>query len=151
MSALLIDSEGFRKLKELSAWVFTFIQMEVEMHNLFRCVDETRREKVQPFLSHVGLNNQNFGYKICRVTGNLALEKSSHFRTLMFPLSIGPGSRSIGSGEVMTNLGLLKPGYWIEIRTVLLINALMDCLIVLLPEQTESQSVQIEPTIGGSD
>ncbi|KAJ5375699.1 hypothetical protein N7517_007705 [Penicillium concentricum] len=154
MSTPLIDEGAMLNLKELSAWAFTSIQMEMEMRNFFRCVDEDRHAKVRPFLSHLGLDRQiGYGYKICRVTGRVALQKSSDFQALLFPLSIGAGSRSIGSGEAMINVGLLKPGYWIEITTVIVIDALMDCLIVLLPEPgfliapTQSQSLQIEHTV----
>ena len=95
---------------------------------------------------------QGFRYKICRVTGRIALQKSPCYRALFFPLSIGAGSRSIGSGELVANFGVLKPGYWAEITTFLVVDALMDCLIVLLPEsafpvELQGQSQGIEHTL----
>ncbi|CAG7946663.1 unnamed protein product [Penicillium nalgiovense] len=146
MSMAIRDEEAVLKLKELSVWAFTCMQMEMEMDNFFRCVDDNRHAKVHPFLSRTGFNHlKGFGYKICRVTGKITLKKAAHYRTILFPLSIGAGSRSIGSGELMTDFGVLKPGHWAEINSVFVVDALMDCLIVLLPElalpmaQTQSE------------
>ncbi|KAI2712112.1 hypothetical protein CBS147332_5748 [Penicillium roqueforti] len=153
MSQAIHDEEAVLRLKELSAWAFSCIQMEMEMENLFRCVDDDRHAKAHPFLSQVGLNRiHGFRYKICRVTGRIALQKSPRYRALFFPLSIGAGSRSIGSGELVANFGVLKPGHWAEIRNFLVVDALMDCLIVLLPESTfpveiQGQSRMIENTL----
>jgi hypothetical protein len=53
----------------------------------------------------------------------------------------------------MTDYGVLKPGHGAEINTIFIVDVLMDCLIVLLPElalqmaQTQSQSWQIEYTV----
>lgn len=56
MPIAICDEEAVLRLKELSAWAFTCVQMEMEMDNLFRCVDENRHAKVHPFLSRTGFN-----------------------------------------------------------------------------------------------
>lgn len=57
MSMAIRDEEAVLKLKELSVWAFTCMQMEMEMDNFFRCVDDNRHAKVHPFLSRTGFNH----------------------------------------------------------------------------------------------
>lgn len=102
MSQAIHDEEAVLRLKELSAWAFSCIQMEMEMENLFRCVDDDRHAKAHPFLSQVGLNRIHVsGYpngvgRAWRLTNSrdfatryVELPGESPFRS---PLATGPYS-----------------------------------------------------------
>lgn len=71
MPIAICDEEAVLRLKELSAWAFTCVQMEMEMDNFFRCVDENRHAKVHAFLSRTEFNRLKVsGYpniKICLI------------------------------------------------------------------------------------
>jgi hypothetical protein len=56
MPIAIRDEEAVLRLKELSAWAFTCVQMGMETDNFFRCVDENRHAKVYPVLSQIGFN-----------------------------------------------------------------------------------------------
>jgi hypothetical protein len=77
---------------------------------------------------------QGCGYKLGRIIGKTTLQRSPDYRTLFFPLSIGPGSPSICSGELSLGGKVIKPGNYMEITQVFFIDALMDFLLVFVPE-----------------
>lgn len=49
-----IDPDALPKLKELSAWLFETKEFEEEQHNLSRCVDTNRHDKIRPLLKELG-------------------------------------------------------------------------------------------------
>lgn len=81
---------------------------------------------------------QGRGYKIWRITGKVPIKKTPEYRTLFFPLSVGTGPDSIASGEVRVADEMLVPGTYIPITSPLTLEGRLDCLVVLLPDSTNS-------------
>lgn len=156
MSRASIDPDAFSKLKELAAWVFESTEMVEEQKDLLRCVDDNRHAKVAPLLKKLGFDQikvtkhdmhpiwnvsksfQGHGYKIWRITGKVPIKETRDYRSLFFPLSIGPGSESIASGEVQVAGQMLTPGTYIPITSSLALDGRLDCLIVLIPDSSET-------------
>jgi hypothetical protein len=81
---------------------------------------------------------QGGGYTIGRTIGETTIQNSPNYRILFFPLSIGPGRGSICSGELSLSGKVVKPGNYVEITQVYTVDALMDFLLVFLPESANA-------------
>lgn len=77
---------------------------------------------------------QGYGYHIYRISTEAEIIKRPHLKTLFFPLSIGPGSDSIASGQIEVAGKVLSPGIFVQFDSTLTLSAQLDCLIVYLPE-----------------
>ncbi|CRL27036.1 unnamed protein product [Penicillium camemberti] len=103
--------------------------MEAEEKNTFRCVDKDRHIKLHPLLDLLG-------YRQIKVKisgpGKAEINPAPNYRSLFFPLTIDSEKEELQvAGEVLT------PGDYIPITSSLILDARLDCLIVLLPETSK--------------
>lgn len=67
-----------------------------------------------------------------RIAGKAEINPAPNYRSLFFPLTINSEKEELQvAGEVLT------PGDYIPITSSLILDARLDCLIVLLPETSK--------------
>ncbi|CAG7936541.1 unnamed protein product [Penicillium salamii] len=141
MSPTPIDEKHLPTLEELAAWLSETNEWQKDQDNLFRCVDPGRHAKLAPLLSKLKFDQiQGYGYKIWRIKGQTTIFTTPQYKSLFFPLSVGPRSDNIASEEVQPAREVPKPGEFITITNALTLDTQLDCLIVLLPNQAASPS-----------
>ncbi|KAJ5348561.1 uncharacterized protein N7506_001814 [Penicillium brevicompactum] len=132
-----IKTDALQEFNELASWVHRNAKMEPEKgkENKLVCTDKAREAKVRPLLEKLGYANiPGHLASLQRIFGKALIEKPNDDRSvLFFPLSIGSGPESIGSGNMHVAGETLKPGTYIQLTETLELNEQLDCLIVLLP------------------
>lgn len=86
---------------------------------------------------------QGHGYTIYRIKGKAEIGLTPNYRSLFFPLFVDPANndpgnndpkiKDLSSAELEVAGEVLKPGDYIHFTSALVLDAQVDCLIVLLP------------------
>ncbi|KAJ5594691.1 uncharacterized protein N7459_000899 [Penicillium hispanicum] len=151
MAPCSINTAAKEDFRNLTTWMQDVAKIENIANNTSKCVDKDRREKLLPFLNAQKYSGiKGHGYVVYRIKGKAEIGLTPKYRSLFFPLSIGSGKSQVEEGKdargrdviMLTESEnsasppreMLNPGDYIHFTRALVLDAHLDCLIVLLPE-----------------
>ncbi|KAJ5858353.1 hypothetical protein N7534_003630, partial [Penicillium rubens] len=126
-----IEGTALEALRNLATWIHDTAKMEEVAKNTSKCVDTDRLDKLRPFLE-AQKYPKGHGYTIYRIKGKAEIGLTPNYRSLFFPLSVDSGTSGV-PGELQVAGERLQLGNYIHFTSALVLDAQLDCLIVLLP------------------